>query len=121
MRGVWFAVLLGGLLLSNPLYAVTAAVTVAPSKTAGVSFKKKPEIDFANADLEGHARHIAIRININEQGKVSSVDILQSTGLAALDKKIIDAIMQAEFTPYMKDGKAAPVYSVLRFDMLLSD
>lgn len=121
MRGVLFAVLLGGLLLNNPLYAENLLATNAPGQSAGVCFKKRPKIEFDDPDLKGKARHIAVKVVIDEQGRVSSAEVVRSTGLPALDKKIIDATMQAEFTPYMENGKAIVVSTVLDFNLVLSN
>ena len=115
------ALLLGGVLLANPSYAETPVAADAPGQPKEVSFKKRPKIDFENADLKGKERHIAVKVVIDEQGKVSSAEVVQSTGLPALDKKIIYATMQAEFTPYIENGKAIACYTVLDFALNLWD
>lgn len=121
MRGVLFAVLLGGLLLNNPLYAESLLVTDAPGQSAGVSFKKPPKIEFDNADLEGQTRSAALKVFIDEQGKVSKIVVVKSTGLPKMDAKLIAAFKRVEFTPYMENGKAIAVYTVLDFNLVLSN
>lgn len=117
---VVYAVLLGGLLLNNPLQANAFAVTDAQSKIERPSYRKPPKIEFDNADLKGQDRHASIRIGIDEQGKVSDVSMVRSTGLPGMDAKVIAAFKLVEFTPYIENGEGIPVYTVvqLRFDLL---
>lgn len=51
---------------------------------------------------------VVLSINVNENGLVSSADVLSSSGYRALDEEAIRAVMKAKFAPAVSGGKKVP-------------
>lgn len=84
----------------------------------GVIWKRQPKVGFTSADLEGEPRSATVLVEANEQGIVTNVVITKSSGLPALDEKIIRATKYARFEPYVENGINYPISAEVPFDFL---
>ena len=83
-----------------------------------VTWKRQPKVGFTSADLEGEPRSAVVMVEANERGMVTNVVITKSSGLPALDEKIIRATKSARFEPYVENGINYPISAELPFDFL---
>ncbi len=79
-------------------------VKVQPS---GISWLRTPNIEFEDTDLKGKSRQLLAHLYVNEIGKVTQVEIIKSTGLDRLDRKISSSLKNARFKPYIENGQAS--------------
>lgn len=86
--------------------------------STGVTWKRQPKVGFTSADLEGEPRSAVVMVEANERGMVTNVVITKSSGLPALDEKIIRATKSARFEPYVENGINYPISAELPFDFL---
>ena len=91
----------------------------APVLVEGVSYIKPPRLSITERDLKGQARTIKLRINIGANGKVEAVQIVSSSGIAATDQKVANALKKATFTPHRVNGIAVPVYIIQPLELNL--
>lgn len=91
-----------------------------PMQVDAVVLIKAPRIEVSDDELKGQARTVKLRVNITEMGKVGSVDVLESSGIPALDRKIASAFKRAIFSPYRQNGVAVPVYMIQPYTFNLS-
>ncbi|OTG84026.1 energy transducer TonB [Acinetobacter sp. ANC 4648] len=91
----------------------------APRKfSAGdVSWAKKPRLSFTNKDLENVKRTVVVNIIATADGKITNVKVTKSSGLPALDDKVLRAVRGAKFVA-SKDGRA--IYGDLPFELELT-
>ena len=81
-----------------------------------VTWKRQPKVGFTSADLEGEPRSAVVMVEANERGMVTNVVITKSSGLPALDEKIIRATKSARFEPYVENGINYPISAELPFE-----
>ncbi|OTG64689.1 energy transducer TonB [Acinetobacter silvestris] len=91
----------------------------APRKfSAGdVSWARKPRLSFTNKDLENAKRTVVVNIVATADGKITNVKVTKSSGLTALDDKVLRAVRGAKFVA-SKDGRA--IYGDLPFELELN-
>lgn len=82
-----------------------------------VSYIRQPKFEFDNDDLKHKARSIKLRLNVGADGKVENVQVIQSTGLPALDARLQRAWQKAVFSPYKENGVAIPTYQFQEFTL----
>ncbi len=82
-----------------------------------VSYIRQPKFEFDNDDLKQKARSIKLRLNVGADGKVDNVQVIQSTGLPALDARLQRAWQKAIFSPYKENGVAIPTYQFQEFTL----
>lgn len=87
---------------------------------AGVQWSRSPRPQYSNKDLQGEARHVVVEITADENGKVTQAHIVQSSGLPALDEKILRSVRSARFKPYKENGVAYPIKAQQPFDLTLN-
>ena len=76
----------------------------------------RPDINYHNrkpsypreAVLQNQQGAVLLVIHVSPEGLVSTVDIAQSSGFAALDKAARDAVETWHFTPAVRDGEPVP-------------
>lgn len=90
-----------------------------PVLVEGVSYVKPPRLSITDRDLKGQARTIRLKINISTSGKVEAVQVVSSSGIAALDQKVANALKRATFTPHRVNGVAVPSYTIQPFELNL--
>ncbi len=57
----------------------------------------------------------SFRLCLDETGKVESVLPLRSTGFASYDRRLLGAMMQCQYSPYMADAEPVPVCTAVTF------
>lgn len=104
-----------------------ALAPVAPSvpKTvsiggSGVQWSRSPKPSYTNRDLQGETRNVVVRIEANEKGVITDAQITRSSGIPALDQKILRAVRSAKFKPYKENGVAYPIRAEQPFELTLN-
>lgn len=82
-----------------------------------VAWLRKPRLSFTNKDLENVKRTVVVNITATADGKISNVKVIKSSGLSALDEKVLRAVRGAKFVA-SKDGRA--IYGDLPFELELN-
>lgn len=62
---------------------------------------------------------VALIARVDEYGKVVGVDVVNSTGVPALERAATTAVWQCRFRPYTAGGRAMEIYAVFRFHFRL--
>lgn len=78
--------------------------------TTRISWKKFPQPQYNLADLHDQDRAAIVRVQADENGTINKATIQESTGLAALDKILLDAIYQAKVQAPLEND--TPVSSI---------
>ncbi|WP_151814926.1 energy transducer TonB family protein [Acinetobacter soli] len=87
---------------------------------AGVQWSRTPRPSYTNRDLQGQTRSIVVMIEADETGKIINARITRSSGVPALDDKILRAVRSAKFKPYKENGVAYPIRAEQPFDLTLN-
>lgn len=111
----------------KPTVTPVAPAPVAPSapKTvliggSGVQWSRSPKPSYTNRDLQGETRNVVVRIEANEKGVITDAQITRSSGIPALDQKILRAVRSAKFKPYKENGVAYPIRAEQPFELTLN-
>lgn len=83
--------------------------------SVGVQWRKAPRLAIDSSDLRGQMREIELMIEANEQGEIKKVSVVEGSGIASLDAKVMRAVRSAKLKPYIEDGIAYPVKAKLPF------
>lgn len=89
--------------------------------TTRIQWLKFPQLSYQTADLKNEDRSAIIRVQTDQAGKVVEADVQESTGLRALDQKLIDAVEDAKVKPVQKNGKAVPIVGYQTFTLSLNN
>lgn len=100
-----------------PVSAGPKSVSIGGS---GVQWSRTPRPSYSNKDLQGESRRVVVLIEANEQGNITNARITRSSGLAALDEKILRAVRNAKFKPYKENGVAYPIRAEQPFELTLN-
>lgn len=94
-----------------PVQPVTTAPVVKDVQFGanGVQWRREPRISIDESELRGVSRMVLLMIEADEKGDITAVKILQSSGIASLDAKVMRAVRSAKLKPYMENGLAYPV------------
>lgn len=84
---------------------------------SGVQWSLSPKPSYDQNDLRGSPRSIVVLIEADEKGKIINVTVVKSSGIPALDQKILRAVRGAKFKPYMENGVAYPIKAQQPFDL----
>lgn len=87
---------------------------------SGVQWSRSPKPTYSNRDLQGETRNVVVRIEANEKGVITDAQITRSSGLPALDQKILRAVRSAKFKPYKENGVAYPIRAEQPFELTLN-
>ncbi len=98
----------------TPVASAPAPVAPSAPKTvsiggSGVQWSRSPKPTYSNRDLQGETRNVVVRIEANEKGVITDAQITRSSGIPALDQKILRAVRSAKFKPYKENGVAYPI------------
>lgn len=98
----------------TPVAPAPAPVAPSAPKTvsiggSGVQWSRSPKPSYTNRDLQGETRNVVVRIEANEKGVITDAQITRSSGIPALDQKILRAVRSAKFKPYKENGVAYPI------------
>ncbi|MEQ1412461.1 energy transducer TonB family protein [Acinetobacter indicus] len=100
-----------------PAVPATKSVSIGGS---GVQWSRSPKPSYTNRDLQGETRSVVVLIEANEKGSITSARITRSSGIAALDEKILRAVRSAKFKPYKENGVAYPIRAEQPFELTLN-
>lgn len=97
-----------GLAQAAPAGAAPAAANAAPAgETRATRLLSAPRPDYPPLARQLGEQGVAwLRLAVNEQGRVSAVTLLRSSGFARLDKAAQAAVWQWRFLPQLEAGKA---------------
>lgn len=87
---------------------------------SGVQWSRSPKPVYSNQDLQGENRRVVVLIEANEKGSIVNARITRSSGVPALDEKILRAVKGAKFKPYKENGVAYPIRAEQPFDLELN-
>lgn len=87
---------------------------------SGVQWSRSPRPSYTNRDLQGETRSIVVMIEADESGKITNARITRSSGISALDEKILRSVRSARFKPYKENGVAYPIRAEQPFDLTLN-
>ncbi|ENV68825.1 energy transducer TonB [Acinetobacter towneri] len=109
----------------TPAPVAPAPVVPAAPKTvsiggSGVQWSRSPKPTYSNRDLQGETRTVVVLIEANENGAITHAQITRSSGLPALDQKILRAVRSAKFKPYKENGVAYPIRAEQPFELILN-
>lgn len=91
------------------------------SLSAGqISWARSPRPSYTNADLKGSDRTIVVAIDADASGHITNVRIVRSSGVDALDQKIVRAVRGAKFKPYKENGVAYPFKAEQPFELKMN-
>ncbi len=85
-----------------------------------MQWSRTPRPSYTNRDLQGQTRSIVVMIEADETGKIINARITRSSGVPALDDKILRAVRSAKFKPYKENGVAYPIRAEQPFDLTLN-
>ena len=97
--------------------AAPKAVSIGGS---GVQWSRSPRPTYTNQDLQGETRTIVVLIEADAKGTITSARVTRSSGLPALDDKILRAVRSAKFKPYKENGVAYPIRAEQPFELTLN-
>ncbi|GAB3048204.1 energy transducer TonB [Acinetobacter apis] len=84
---------------------------------SGVQWSRAPKPSYEPSDLRNSPRSIMVLIEADEKGKIISATVVKSSGISALDEKILRAVRSARFKPYIENGVAYPIKAQQPFDL----
>ena len=87
---------------------------------SGVQWSRSPKPVYSNQDLQGENRRVVVLIEANEKGAIVNARITRSSGVSALDEKILRTVKGAKFKPYKENGVAYPIRAEQPFDLELN-
>lgn len=87
---------------------------------SGVEWSRSPKPSYSNSDLEGQTRNAMVYIEANEKGVITSARMVSSTGVPALDEKILRSVRSSKFKPYKENGVAYPIKANLPLKLTLN-
>ena len=87
---------------------------------SGVQWSRSPKPVYSNQDLQGENRRVVVLIEANVKGSIVNARITRSSGVPALDEKILRAVKGAKFKPYKENGVAYPIRAEQPFDLELN-
>ena len=85
-----------------------------------ISWSRSPKPVYTNKDLQGSNRIIVVSIEADAKGSITNVRVIKSSGLSALDEKIVRAVKGAKFKPYKENGIAYPFKADQPFELTLN-
>ena len=100
--------------------APTPQVKYVDFSNEGVQWKTEPKVTFDDSELRGANRTLLVQIEANEKGQITAVKVLQSSGVAFVDAKVLRAVRAAKLKPYLENGVAYAVKAKQLFNFKLS-
>lgn len=85
-----------------------------------ISWVRSPKPSYTNTDLKGSDRTIVVAIDADANGQITNVRVVRSSGIDALDQKILRAVRGAKFRPYKEKGLAYPFKAEQPFELKLN-
>ena len=91
--------------------------------TTRIQWLDFPKPQYKNSDLNQQNRAAIIRVYADETGEVTKATVQETTGIKALDEKLVNAVLQAKVKPFMEDDTALAVigYQVFNLNLTADD
>jgi protein TonB len=78
-------------------------------------FRNRPPIYPREAEVRGEGGAVVILIHVSETGVATGVDVMETSGVASLDKAAVDAVRKWHFRPALQEGRGVPFAMRFRF------
>jgi protein TonB len=78
-------------------------------------FRNRPPIYPGEAAMRGEHGAVVVLIHVSENGVATGVDVMETSGVASLDKAAVDAVRKWHFRPALQEGRAVPFDMRFRF------
>ncbi len=85
-----------------------------------ISWVRSPKPSYTNKDLQGSDRSIVVAVEADTSGRITNVRVIKSSGISALDQKIVRSVKSARFKPYKENGVAYPFKAEQPFELKLN-
>ena len=89
--------------------------------TTRIQWAKFPQVKYLSSELNDQERSAIIKVKADNTGKVVEADVQESTGIRALDQKLIEAVEVAKVKPILKNGKAVPIIGYQTFTLTINN
>lgn len=66
-------------------------------------------LDYDDRELKQQNRLVELRIRINEKGQPIDIQLRQSSGIASLDERVMQAVRKSRFKPHKINGRAVTI------------
>ncbi|MGE8551355.1 MAG: energy transducer TonB [Acinetobacter calcoaceticus] len=66
-------------------------------------------LDYDDRELKQQNRLVEVRIRINEKGQPIDIQLRQSSGIASLDERVMQAVRKSRFKPHKINGRAVTI------------
>lgn len=88
--------------------------------TTRIQWLDFPKPQYKNSDLNQQNRAAIIRVYADETGDVTKATVQETTGIKALDEKLVNAVLQAKVKPFMEGDTALAVIGYQVFNLNLT-
>ncbi|MEG2637278.1 MAG: TonB-dependent receptor [Acinetobacter sp.] len=88
--------------------------------TTRIQWVDFPKPQYKNSDLNQQNRAAIIRVYADETGDVTKATVQETTGIKALDEKLVNAVLQAKVKPFIEDDTALAVIGYQVFNLNLT-
>ena len=88
--------------------------------TTRIQWLDFPKPQYKNSDLNQQNRAAIIRVYADETGDVTKATVQETTGLKALDEKLVNAVLQAKVKPFIEDDTALAIIGYQVFNLNLT-
>ncbi|MNR80154.1 Gram-negative bacterial tonB protein [compost metagenome] len=88
--------------------------------TTRIQWLDFPKPQYKNSDLNQQNRAAIIRVYADETGDVTKATVQETTGLKALDEKLVNAVLQAKVKPFIESDTALAVIGYQVFNLNLT-
>jgi periplasmic protein TonB len=78
-------------------------------------FRNRPPIYPRDAAMRGEHGAVVLVIHVSETGVATGADVVQSSGVDALDQAAVDAVRKWHFRPALQEGRSVPFNMPFRF------
>ncbi|WP_180093397.1 MULTISPECIES: energy transducer TonB [unclassified Acinetobacter] len=107
------------------LQILTALYAQSPSEVAKqhvitldqMIWQKRPIFNFNNDDLGNQNRDLSFKLYVLATGEVQKAELIKSSGLTHIDKRVEQSLLRAKFKPYIENGVAYPFVALQPFSL----
>jgi protein TonB len=108
-------------LVATPPPAVQAEDRSTPRLVSTVEYVREPAPRYPPQSRRLREQGLVVlRVIIDERGTASSIEIETSSGHARLDDAAREAVLRAEFRPYIEDGEPRPALVLIPIEFALN-
>lgn len=81
----------------------------APMQVSHVEVLSFGKFVYDDRELRQQTRMVELRLHINENGQPIDIQLKQSSGIASLDQRVLNAARQSRFKPYTVNGRTVAI------------